>query len=124
MTFLHTLITVEDWPDQHRNRKLGWALFMTIHDAEKPQRKPALLWLVLIVIGIAWGGTGPLSKLAVSTGYHPIGITLWSDVIGGLILTAIIFARGGRIPISKVHVVFYIICGLLGTALPLSLIHI
>lgn len=95
----------------------------TSQDINKPQRQPAHLWIVLIVIGVAWGGTGPLSKLAVSTGYHPIGITLWSDVIGGLILTAIIFARGGRIPISKGHVVFYIICGLLGTALPSSALY-
>ncbi|MEP3233436.1 MAG: DMT family transporter [Hyphomicrobiales bacterium] len=96
---------------------------MTPQDIKKPQRKPAHLWFVLIFIGIAWGGTAPLSKLAVSTGYHPIGITLWADVIGGLILTCIIFARGRRIPISKGHILFYIACGLLGTALPSSVLY-
>ena len=97
---------------------------MTIsQDIKKPLRKPAHLWIVLIVIGVAWGGTAPLSKLAVSTGYHPIGITLWADVIGGLILTCIIFARGRRIPISKGHILFYIVCGLLGTALPSSTLY-
>lgn len=96
---------------------------MATQDIKKPQRKPALLWFILIFIGIAWGGTAPLSKLAVSTGYHPIGITLWADVIGGLILTLIIFARGRRIPISKGHILFYIICGLLGTALPSSVLY-
>jgi len=96
---------------------------VTSQDIKKPLRKPAHLWFVLIFIGIAWGGTGPLSKLAVSTGYHPIGITLWSDVIGGLILTIIIFARGHRIPLSKGHILFYIACGLLGTAIPSSTLY-
>lgn len=96
---------------------------MASQETKKPQRKLVLLWLVLITIGIAWGATAPLSKLAVSTGYHPIGIALWSDVIGGLVLTVIIFARGRRIPISKGHILFYIVCGLMGTALPSSTLY-
>lgn len=96
---------------------------MTSQETKKPQRKPLFLWFILVVIGIAWGATAPLSKLAVSTGYHPIGIALWSDVIGGLILTIIIFSRGRSIPLSKGHILFYIVCGLLGTALPSSTLY-
>ena len=58
--------------------------------------RPGMLWLVLLVIGLAWGATGPFSKLAVSTGNHPIGVTFWNTAIGAVLLTATLFASGRR----------------------------
>ena len=83
--------------------------------------RPALLWLALIVIGIGWGVTGPLSKLAVSTGNHPIGLAFWETTIGAVVLTAVMLARGRRLPLDRRYLVFFLVCGLLGTALPSSL---
>ncbi len=83
--------------------------------------RPALLWLALIVIGIGWGVTGPLSKLAISTGNHPIGVAFWETAIGAAVLTAVMLARGRRLPLDRRHLVFFLVCGLLGTALPNSL---
>ncbi len=83
--------------------------------------RPALLWLVLIAIGIGWGVTGPLSKLAVSTGNHPIGVTFWNTVIDAVVLTAVMRISGRRLPLERRHLVFFLVCGLLGTALPNSL---
>ncbi len=80
--------------------------------------RPALLWLVLIVVGIGWGVTGPFSKLAVSTGNHPIGVTFWNTVIGTVVLTTVLLLSGRRLPLDRRHLVFFLICGLLGTALP------
>lgn len=85
------------------------------------QHRPALLWLVLIVVGIGWGVTGPFSKLAVSTGNHPIGVTFWNTVIGTVVLTTVLLLSGRRLPLDRRHLVFFLICGLLGTALPNSL---
>ncbi len=85
------------------------------------KHRPALLWLALIVIGIGWGITGPFSKLAVSTGNHPIGVTFWNTVIGAVVLTAVLLLSGRRLPLDRRHLVFFLICGLLGTALPNSL---
>ena len=79
---------------------------------------PALLWLALIVIGIAWGITGPLSKVAVSTGNHPIGITFWNTLIGAAVMTSVVRLTGRRLPLDRRHVIFFLVCGLLGTALP------
>ncbi len=90
-----------------------------VPDPTKP--RPALLWLALVVIGIGWGITGPLSKLAVSTGNHPIGVTFWETVIGAVVVTAILLASGRRLPLDRRHLVFFLICGFLGTALPISL---
>lgn len=79
---------------------------------------PATLWLALVVIGVAWGITGPLSKLAISTGNHPIGVTFWNTAIGTAVLTPVLLASGRRLPLDRRHLIFYLICGLLGTALP------
>ncbi len=69
--------------------------------ADPAAPRPALLWLVLIVIGIGWGITGPFSKLAVSTGNHPIGVTFWNVVIGAVVLTAVMLASGRRLPLDR-----------------------
>jgi drug/metabolite transporter (DMT)-like permease len=83
--------------------------------------RPGMLWLVLLVIGLAWGATGPFSKLAVSTGNHPIGVTFWNTAIGAVLLTATLFASGRRLPLHRRHLIFFLVCGFLGTALPNSL---
>ncbi len=79
------------------------------------------LWLTVLGIGLSWGATGPLSKLAVSTGHSAVGITLWNTLLGALILSLTLALRGRRLPLSARHVRFYLTCGLLGTALPNSL---
>lgn len=85
------------------------------------QHHTALLWLVLVVIGVAWGITGPLAKLSISTGNHPIGVTFWNTLLGTVALTTVLLLRGRRLPLSRRHLMFFLICGLLGTALPNSL---
>jgi drug/metabolite transporter (DMT)-like permease len=79
-----------------------------------------MLWLALLVIGLGWGATGPFSKLAVSAGNHPVGVTFWNTAIGAVILTALLLASGRRLPLDRRHLVFFVICGFLGTALPNS----
>ncbi|MHA1537748.1 MAG: DMT family transporter [Alphaproteobacteria bacterium] len=97
---------------------------MTQPSASTPApHRTALLWLALIAIGIAWGITGPLSKLAVSTGNHPVGVTFWSTAISAVALTAGLLARGRRVTLDRRHLVFFLICGLLGTALPNTLAY-
>ena len=83
--------------------------------------RPPRLWLALVAIGIAWGLTGPFSKLAVSTGNHPIGVTFWETLISALTLSAVALLRRRRMLLDQRHVVFFLVCGLLGTALPNSL---
>ena len=80
-----------------------------------------IAWFTLVGIGVAWALTGPLTKLTVSTGHHPVGLTLWSTIIGALVITAALYVRGGRLPVSRQHVVFFLVCGFLGTAFPNSL---
>lgn len=82
---------------------------------------PLLLWGAMLAIGLAWGASGPLSKIAVSTGNHPVGVAFWTSVIGAILLTTALLARGGRLPLNAASLRFFLICGFLGTALPNSL---
>lgn len=86
--------------------------------AKKPRTAPIVLWAALIFIGVGWGITGPLSKLSVSTGNHPIGIVFWNCVIGSAVLTGMLAATGRRLPLSRPYLIFFMVCGFLGTALP------
>jgi len=80
-----------------------------------------LPWVVLVAIGLAWGATGPLSKLAVSDGNHPVGVAFWTTTIAAVVLTTALFASGRRLPLDRRHLLFFLGCGLLGTALPNTL---
>ena len=78
-------------------------------------------WIVLFLCGISWGVTGPLSKLAVSTGHHPIAITFWSVLIAAAVFTIVLMARREWPRFSWFAVIFFLGCGLLGTAFPNSI---
>lgn len=89
--------------------------------AEPMAKRAALPWLVLVAIGLAWGATGPLSKLAVSTGNHPVGVTFWHSALGAAAFTLALLLSGRRLPLDWRHIRFFLGCGLLGTALPNTL---
>jgi len=72
----------------------------------------------MLAIGIAWGATTSLGKIAVSTGLHPIGITVWQTLLMALVLTIAVRATGRQLPLSRQHLLFFLGLGLLGSALP------
>ena len=83
-----------------------------------------LLVVLLLVIGVAWGATIPLAKIAVSSGHAPLGITFWEQVIVTvvmgfvLVVRSIIFRRRLRVPLNRESIIYY--CGIatLGAVLP------
>ncbi|MEM7743987.1 MAG: DMT family transporter [Pseudomonadota bacterium] len=76
------------------------------------------VWLALVGIGVAWGATQILGKIVVTEGHHPLGISLVTTSLGACLITAWVLVRGLALPIGRKHLVYYAICGLLGTALP------
>lgn len=85
------------------------------------RHQPFRLWLALVSIGMCWGAAGPLSKLAMSTGHHPIGVAFWNVTLGACLTTTALLLTRGRLPLSRRHLFFFSCCGLLGRALPSSL---
>lgn len=83
-------------------------------------RANAQLVLLLVVLGAGWGITQPLAKLAVSTGYQPLGLIFWQFVIGAMVLVPIVRSRGKNLPFSRRSLRIYLIIALIGTILPNS----
>jgi len=81
----------------------------------------AWLLVCLFLAGGIWGFTPALARIATEGGSHPLGLTLWQGIIGGSVLLAITVIRGKRVPLSPQHLRLYVICGVVGTALPTTL---
>ncbi len=95
-----------------------------IHLIHAPALSRPVLWTVMLVVGIAWGTTTPLGKIAVSTGLHPIGLTIWQTFITAIVLSVAVRATGRRLPVSRRYLLFFLFLGLLGTALPHPLAYL
>ena len=58
-------------------------------------------FLILIILGLGWGLSFTLGKIAITAGGTPIGLTFWQSLFSGLILLAYVFFRHGKINIPK-----------------------
>jgi drug/metabolite transporter (DMT)-like permease len=72
----------------------------------------------LCVLGVGWGLTQPLGKMAVETGHQPFGLIFWQLVICSLVLGAISLPRGKGLVLRREALVFYVVVALLGTLIP------
>ena len=75
---------------------------------------------LLVAMGLGWGITQPLGKIAVSTGHRQFGLIFWQLVVGILLLGAILIVQRKPIPVTKDTVVFAVIIALIGTIIPNS----
>lgn len=76
------------------------------------------LLLVLLVLGSGWGLTVPLAKIAVTGGFHQIGLIFWSAAVGTVLLGAMTLMRAKSLPLGGAHLWRYVAVALLGTVLP------
>lgn len=75
--------------------------------------------LVLFAMGIGWGLTMPLAKVAVSTGHQPYGLIFWQQIVVILVLAPIALARGRRrVAFGMQHLRLFIVVALAGAVLP------
>lgn len=79
---------------------------------------------LLFVCGIAWSLVFSLAKIAGESDHHPLGLTFWQGIGGGLLLLTISALRRRRVPLGPRHLGFYLLCGLLGTAMPTALMFL
>lgn len=76
------------------------------------------VWIVLLVMGGAWGYTIILAKVIMADGGHPFGIAMWTSALSAGFL--LVFSTIRRRPISLKRDVLwlYVACGLLGVVVP------
>ena len=81
------------------------------------------LTLILLIVGVSWGLTAPLSKIAVSTGHHFLGLLIWQIIIMILSLGLIQIFRKKKLPLNLNCFWRYVLVALLGTILPNSIMY-
>lgn len=82
------------------------------------------LYILLLLTGVAWGLTTPLTVLAVSTGYQALGLVFWQEVIIILMAGAYILAKRRRVRLSLGFVPLFLGIVLLGSLFPDSFLYI
>ncbi|MFC3615455.1 DMT family transporter [Lutimaribacter marinistellae] len=75
---------------------------------------------ILVVLGMGWGVTQPLTKIAVSTGYQPLGLIFWQLVIGAAAMAAVSLATGRGFPMTWPAFAACAVIALVGTLIPNS----
>ena len=78
----------------------------------------ALALALLLGGGAIWGLSFSAAKLVTEAGAHPFGLSLVAAFFGAAILLPYCIARRRLPPLRRDYLVFYVVAGLLGTALP------
>ncbi len=92
------------------------AVALPVPGRGKPRR-----WVfvaVLLWLGIGWGSTHPLGKIATETGHAPFGLIFWQQVVMVLVLGAIALVRRKGMLMTAPALRFYVIVAVLGTVIP------
>ena len=76
------------------------------------------LYLVLILMGAAWGLVFTFTKIAVSTGHQPFGILVWQMVIMAILSGVTLLAQGKGLGLKRRDLVLYFGVAVLGTVFP------
>lgn len=74
--------------------------------------------LVLITLGVGWGSTQSLGKMATATGHQPFGLIFWQLLIGAMVLGAVSLVRGRGMVFTRPALVFYVVIAIIGTLIP------
>ena len=74
--------------------------------------------IILALIGIGWGSTQPLGKIATTTGHGPFGLILWQLVVCVLVLGTLSLTRGKGLVVTRKAFEFYVAVAILGTLVP------
>ena len=77
-----------------------------------------VLFACLFTFGVVWGCTIPLTKIAVETGHHPIGLIFWQLVVAVVLLSPVAMVRRSQLPLNTRHMKFFLVVALCGTIVP------
>ena len=66
-------------------------------------------YIILILMGAAWGLSIPLTKITVSTGYGQFGLIFWQFVIAVIVLGFVLIVRRKRSPFLSEKLIFLFI---------------
>ena len=73
---------------------------------------------ILVAVGSAWGLTIPLTKIAVSTGFHPLGLIMWETAIGATLIAMFLVCQRRRARWRWRHLRLLLFVACVGTMIP------
>lgn len=73
---------------------------------------------MLVTLGLGWGMTQPLGKMATMTGHKPFGLIFWQLVVCVLVLGFLSLVRGKGLVLTRATLRFYGIVAVMGTLVP------
>lgn len=77
--------------------------------------------VILFSLGVIWGCITNIARfVGQTTDLPPLSYAFWTLLIGACLLFGVNFFRKSMLPISSRHLVFYLIAGALGSAIPTS----
>lgn len=79
---------------------------------------------VLFALGMGWGMTQPLGKIATTTGHGPFGLIFWQLVICVLVLGGVSLMRSKGLLLTRAALVFAVVVAILGTLVPNATFYI
>jgi drug/metabolite transporter (DMT)-like permease len=82
--------------------------------------KSMLPWAALLFMGVAWGLSFSLARIAVTVGGAPFGIAFWQTLMCGVLLLIYTTLRKRPLSFSRAHIRVYIVVALLGASIPSS----
>ncbi|MFC2968797.1 DMT family transporter [Acidimangrovimonas pyrenivorans] len=77
-------------------------------------------YALLLLMGAGWGVSLPLSKIAVSQGYRPLGLIFWQLVVSSTVLGVLMLATGRGLPRGRRAWGMCVAISLIGSVLPNS----
>lgn len=78
---------------------------------------------LLFTLGAIWGAGPVINKFTISHGVSPLGYSFW-QFIGPACILSVIGLYQGKLCWSKVHLQYYFTCGLVGLAIPNTILHL
>ena len=79
-------------------------------------------YLLIFGIGVTWGSTFSLARIAAEAGGHPIGLTFWQAAGGAIVLLPICIYRQALPRIDWQNIKRFTVIALAGTAIPGTLL--
>lgn len=73
---------------------------------------------ILLVMGLAWGLSFSLARVAAGGGMHPFSITFWEALGAGATLLLLCLLRRRRIPFSRELLLLYVVSAAIGMVVP------
>ena len=75
-------------------------------------------WFLILGMGVAWGLSFSLAKVAVNHGTAPLTLTVWQSIIAGILLLVLMFLRKIRLPFSKSLLWLCLVIAICGFIIP------